>query len=139
MPTSSMRVDFTAPIARDIAEAIRLKPVKGKPRLPKIDPNVKTVDAVTFEGPFPEQAQYTVELPANLHDDAGRTLASASTQTLDGVSGSKSDLATAVGREVARRALEAGVERVVFDRGGYLYHGRVKALADGARAGGLEF
>jgi large subunit ribosomal protein L18 len=74
-----------------------------------------------------------------IDDDAGRTLAAASTQTLDGVSGSKSDLATAVGREVARRALEAGVERVVFDRGGYLYHGRVKALADGARAGGLEF
>jgi len=42
-------------------------------------------------------------------------------------------------RMVARRALEAGVARVVFDRGGYLYHGRVKALADGARAGGLEF
>ena len=74
-----------------------------------------------------------------IDDDAGRTLASASSQTLDGVSGNKSDLATAVGREVARRALEAGVERVVFDRGGYLYHGRVKALADGAREGGLEF
>jgi large subunit ribosomal protein L18 len=74
-----------------------------------------------------------------IDDDAGRTLASASTQTLDATTGSKSDLATAVGREVARRALEAGVARVVFDRGGYLYHGRVKALADGARAGGLEF
>jgi large subunit ribosomal protein L18 len=74
-----------------------------------------------------------------IDDDAGRTLVSASTQTLEGASGSKSDRATAVGREVARRALEAGVERVVFDRGGYLYHGRVKALADGARAGGLEF
>ncbi|HEY2629144.1 MAG TPA: hypothetical protein VGI57_08445, partial [Usitatibacter sp.] len=77
MPTSSMRVDFTAPVARDIAEAIRLKSARGKPRMPKLDPNVKTVDSVVFEGPFPEQAQYTVELPANLHDDAGRTLANA--------------------------------------------------------------
>jgi large subunit ribosomal protein L18 len=74
-----------------------------------------------------------------IDDEAGRTLAAASTQTLESASGSKSDLATAVGREVARRALEAGVARVVFDRGGYLYHGRVKALADGAREGGLEF
>jgi large subunit ribosomal protein L18 len=74
-----------------------------------------------------------------IDDDAGRTLAAASSQTLENASGSKSDLATAVGREVARRAIEAGVARVVFDRGGYLYHGRVKALADGAREGGLEF
>jgi alpha-2-macroglobulin len=77
MPTSSMRVDFTAPVTREIAEAIRLKSIKGKPRAPKLDANVKTVDSVVFEGPFPEQAQYTVELPANLRDDAGRTLANA--------------------------------------------------------------
>jgi large subunit ribosomal protein L18 len=74
-----------------------------------------------------------------IDDNAGHTLASASTETLEGATGSKSELATAVGREVARKAREAGIERVVFDRGGYLYHGRVKALADGAREGGLEF
>ena len=48
-------------------------------------------------------------------------------------------LSTAVGRLIAQRAKEAGIQQVCFDRGGYLYHGRVKALADGARAGGLDF
>ncbi|HEY3613375.1 MAG TPA: 50S ribosomal protein L18, partial [Gaiellales bacterium] len=51
----------------------------------------------------------------------------------------KSERAAEAGKLVAQRAREAGVEKVVFDRGGYLYHGRVKALADGAREGGLEF
>jgi large subunit ribosomal protein L18 len=74
-----------------------------------------------------------------IDDDAGVTLASASTLTLDGASGSKSEKAAEVGKLVAQRAREAGIARVVFDRGGYLYHGRVKALADGAREGGLEF
>jgi large subunit ribosomal protein L18 len=74
-----------------------------------------------------------------IDDDAGATLASASTLQLDGASGSKSERAAEVGKLVAQRAREAGIEKVVFDRGGYLYHGRVKALADGAREGGLEF
>ena len=54
-------------------------------------------------------------------------------------SGSKTDQATAVGKELADAAKKAGIERCVFDRAGYLYHGRVKALAEGAREGGLEF
>ena len=74
-----------------------------------------------------------------IDDDAGRTLAAASTLALGGSSGTKSERAAEVGKLVALRAREAGVEKVVFDRGGYLYHGRVKALADGAREGGLEF
>jgi large subunit ribosomal protein L18 len=74
-----------------------------------------------------------------IDDDAGRTLAAASTLALGGSTGSKSERAAEVGKLVAQRAREAGVEKVVFDRGGYLYHGRVKALADGAREGGLEF
>jgi large subunit ribosomal protein L18 len=74
-----------------------------------------------------------------IDDDAGRTLAAASTLALGDASGSKSEKAAEVGKLVAQRAREAGVEKVVFDRGGYLYHGRVKALADGAREGGLEF
>ncbi len=80
---------------------------------------------------------------AQVIDDGGhRTIASAS--TLDKSLREKAGLnkvarAEAVGRLVAERAKEAGVSRVVFDRGGYLYHGRVKALADAARAGGLEF
>jgi large subunit ribosomal protein L18 len=74
-----------------------------------------------------------------IDDDAGVTLASASTLVLDGATGSKSERAAEVGKLVAQRAREAGIAKVVFDRGGYLYHGRVKALADGAREGGLEF
>jgi large subunit ribosomal protein L18 len=72
-------------------------------------------------------------------DDAGRTLAAASWLNLKGFSGSKSEQAAEVGKLLARNAKSAGIERAVFDRGGYLYHGRVKALADGAREGGLEF
>jgi large subunit ribosomal protein L18 len=74
-----------------------------------------------------------------IDDDAGVTLASASTLNLGGASGTKSEKAAEVGKLVAQRAKDAGIAAVVFDRGGYLYHGRVKALADGAREGGLEF
>jgi large subunit ribosomal protein L18 len=72
-------------------------------------------------------------------DEAGRTLASASWTKLGVTKGSKSDQAAEVGKAVAAAAKAAGIERCVFDRAGYLYHGRVKALAEGAREGGLEF
>ena len=73
-------------------------------------------------------------------DDAGRTLASASWLDLPkSFSGDKSEQAAEVGKQLAAAGKKAGVETVVFDRGGYLYHGRVKALADGAREGGLSF
>jgi large subunit ribosomal protein L18 len=72
-------------------------------------------------------------------DDSGRTLASASWLSLGGFKGTKTEQASAVGKELARGARAAGVETAVFDRGGFLYHGRVKALADGAREGGLKF
>jgi len=74
-------------------------------------------------------------------DTAGRTLASASSMeaTLRTASGDKSDKAKQVGGLVAERAQAAGVERVVFDRAGHKYHGRIAALADGAREGGLGF
>ena len=79
-----------------------------------------------------------------IDDYAGRTLAAASTldaSLRDGKKGSGGNVtaAQAVGRLVAERAKEAGVSKVVFDRGGYLYHGRVQALADAARENGLEF
>ena len=73
-------------------------------------------------------------------DDTGRTLASASHLALaKSFKGDKTAQAEAVGTALAAAAKEAGVDTCVFDRGGYLYHGRVKALADGAREGGLEF
>jgi large subunit ribosomal protein L18 len=75
-----------------------------------------------------------------IDDDAGKTLASASWLTLPkSFSGEKLEQAADVGKQLAAAAKKAGVETVVFDRGGYLYHGRVKALADGAREGGLSF
>ena len=73
-----------------------------------------------------------------IDDDRGHTLASAT--SLEAKSGeTKTDVAKSVGEAVARLALAAGVTRVVFDRGGYKYHGRVKALADAARSEGLSF
>ena len=79
---------------------------------------------------------------AQVIDDAsGRTLASASTLDKDikGTNGGSTEGAAAVGKLVAERAKAANVSEVIFDRGGYLYHGRVKALADAAREGGLSF
>ena len=80
-------------------------------------------------------------IEAQLVDDAsGKTLASASHLGLaKSFKGDKSKQAEAVGKALATAAKAAGVETCVFDRGGYLYHGRVKALADGAREGGLKF
>jgi len=78
---------------------------------------------------------------AQLVDDAeGRTLAAASHRDLKkSFKGTKTEQAAEVGKVLAERAKKADVESVVFDRGGYLYHGRVKALAEGAREGGLRF
>lgn len=83
-------------------------------------------------------------ISAQIIDDAkGITLASASTLEADVRKGLKStstiEAATKVGKTVAERAKKAGIEDVVFDRGGYVFHGRVKALADAAREGGLKF
>ena len=79
-------------------------------------------------------------IAAQLVDDVeGKTLAAASWLDKRGAKGGKSDQAAEVGKLLAQNAKKAGVQRVVFDRGGYLYHGRVKALADAAREGGLEF
>ncbi len=72
-------------------------------------------------------------------DETGRTLAAAGWNGLGKLSGSKVDQAGAVGKALGQAAKAAGVERCVFDRGGYLYHGRVKALADAAREEGLQF
>ena len=79
---------------------------------------------------------------AQVIDDArGHTVAAASTldKDLRGTTGSNSAAAAEVGKRIAAAAVKAGVTQVVFDRGGFLFHGRVKALADAAREGGLEF
>ena len=74
-----------------------------------------------------------------IDDQSGRTIAGASWQGLRNFKGSKTDQAKEVGKLLAANAKTAGVASCVFDRGGYLYHGRVKALAEGAREGGLAF
>ncbi|MCA6066733.1 50S ribosomal protein L18 [Chryseobacterium sp. RG1] len=81
------------------------------------------------------------EIYAQLIDDnSGKTLASASSRE-KGVdaNGTKSEVSAAVGKAIAAKAIAAGIETIVFDRNGFVYHGRVKALADGAREGGLKF
>jgi large subunit ribosomal protein L18 len=79
-------------------------------------------------------------ISAQLVDDLeGKTVAAASWIELESFKGNKVDQATEVGKLLAAKGKSAGLDRVVFDRGGYLYHGRVKALADAAREGGLQF
>ena len=80
------------------------------------------------------------EIYAQLIDDVnGVTLLAASSREKEIGKGTNIEIATAVGKLVAEKALKAGIETVTFDRGGYLYHGRIKSLAEGARVAGLKF
>ena len=83
---------------------------------------------------FRSNKQIYVQL---VDDLAGKTLVSASSKGI--AEGNKSEIAAKVGESIAKKALEAGISEVVFDRNGYLFHGRVKSLADAARNGGLKF
>jgi large subunit ribosomal protein L18 len=74
-----------------------------------------------------------------IDDEQGHTLLASSSKILTDASGNKSEIAKEVGLDLAKKAVEKGISTVCFDRGGYLYHGRVKALAEGAREGGLKF
>ena len=76
-----------------------------------------------------------------VNDVTGVTLASSSSRDKDisSAKGTKTEIATLVGKAIAEKALKAGVDTISFDRGGYLYHGRVKSLAEGAREAGLKF
>ena len=83
---------------------------------------------------FRSNKQIYVQL---IDDLAGKTLVASSSKGM--TEGTKSEIAAQVGRKVAEKALAAGITEVVFDRNGYLFHGRVKSLADAAREGGLKF
>ncbi len=76
-----------------------------------------------------------------IDDQAGKTLVASSSmeKEVKDFKGTKSEMAKKVGKQVAEKAIQAGIEKVVFDRNGYLYHGRVKSLADAAREAGLKF
>lgn len=83
---------------------------------------------------FRSNKQVYVQL---VDDLLGKTLVAASSKGI--AEGTKSEIAAKVGEDIAKKALEAGITEVVFDRNGYLFHGRVKSLADAARKGGLKF
>lgn len=95
----------------------------------------------TAERPRLDVFRSNTHIYAQVIDDvSGRTLAAAASNEKDfGLYGGNCEAAKKVGQLIAERALKAGVENVVFDRGGYLFHGRVKALADAARESGLKF
>jgi large subunit ribosomal protein L18 len=111
-------------------------------RRQKIRYNIRKKVAGSNEKPRLAVFRSNTGIYAQLIDDVkGVTIASASTKD-KGVAaqkGKKIDQSKLVGQTIARKATELGVKEVVFDRGGYLYHGRVKALAEGAREGGLKF
>ena len=110
-------------------------------RRSRIRHRIRKVIKGTAETPRLSVFRSNKEIYAQLIDDvSGTTLAAASTREKDIEAGSdKKNTAEAVGKKLAELAKAKGIETCAFDRGGYLYHGRVKALADGAREGGLKF
>ena len=104
----------------------------------KIKTRIRGKISGTAERPRMTVFRSNKQIYVQLIDDlAGRTLASASSKGVE--EGTKVEIAAVVGRDIAKKALEAGITEVVFDRNGYLFHGRVKSLADAAREGGLKF
>lgn len=111
-------------------------------RRDKIKMRIRKTIVGTAERPRVSVFRSNKEIYAQIIDDSkGITLLAASSRekALASFSGTKTEVATAVGKALAEKAAKAGIESVVFDRNGYLYHGRVKALAEGAREGGLKF
>ena len=111
-------------------------------RRQRIRKRIRKVVSGTSERPRLAVFRSNNDIYAQIIDDnAGNTLAAASSRdtALAEIKGTKSEKAAHVGKTIAERALEAGITKVSFDRGGYLYHGRVKSLAEGARAAGLKF
>lgn len=115
------------------------KPDKNKVRR-KRHARVRSKISGTAECPRLNVFRSNKNIYAQIIDDvAGVTLASASTLDKEVSGETKSSAAAAVGELIGKRAVEKNIKKVVFDRGGYLYHGRIKALAEAARENGLEF
>jgi len=112
-----------------------------KDRRLRIKRRIKKIVSGTSEQPRLSVFRSNKEIYAQIiNDETGATLVSASSVGKEvKAKGNKSEVAAAVGKAIAAKATKAGIEVVAFDRNGYLYHGRVKALADGAREGGLKF
>jgi large subunit ribosomal protein L18 len=107
----------------------------------KIKRRIRKVIRGTAERPRLSVFRSNKEIYAQLiNDEAGVTIAAASSRDKDiSAKGTKVEVAAAVGKAIGEKALKAGINTISFDRNGYLYHGRVKALADGAREAGLKF
>jgi len=111
-------------------------------RRQRIKKRIKKVVSGTPARPRLAVFRSNKEIYAQIVDDTtGTTLAAASSRDKDinASEGTKTEVANRVGKAIADKALKAGIETISFDRGGYLYHGRVKSLAEGAREGGLKF
>ncbi|HDR52308.1 MAG TPA: 50S ribosomal protein L18 [Mariniphaga anaerophila] len=108
----------------------------------RIKTRVRRIVTGSAERPRLSVFRSNKQIYAQLIDDTNATTllaASSSEKEIASESGNKSEKAAMVGKLIAKKALAAGIEKVVFDRNGYLYHGRVKQLADAARKGGLKF
>ena len=114
-------------------------PVSKEERRLKIRRRIRKTVSGTAERPRLSVFRSNKEIYAQLvNDESGSTLASASSKEIS-AKGNKVEISKEVGKALADKAKANGIENVVFDRAGYLYHGRVKSLADGAREGGLKF
>ena len=112
--------------------------ISKQERRNKIKARIRGKISGTAERPRMSVFRSNKQIYVQLVDDmTGKTLAAASSKGLE--EGTKSEIAAKVGKAIAEKALAAGVAQVVFDRNGYLFHGRVKSLADAAREGGLKF
>ncbi len=106
----------------------------------KIKARIRSKVSGTAERPRLTVFRSNKQIYAQVVDDKqGKTLAAASSKALADVKGTKSEVAAEVGKQLAATAIAKGISEVVFDRNGYLYHGRVKQLADAAREAGLKF
>lgn len=108
----------------------------------RIKSRIRKVVSGTTERPRLSVFRSNKEIYAQIVDDVtGKTVAAASSRDkeISKEKGTKSDIAKLVGKAVAEKAMKSGVDTISFDRGGYLYHGRVKSLAEGAREAGLKF
>lgn len=114
--------------------------VRKEARRQKIRRKIRKKLSGTKERPRLSVYRSNSEIYVQLIDDTqGHTLLAASSRDMKNLSGTKIEKSMEVGKAIALKATGAGITNVVFDRGGYLYHGRVKAVADGAREGGLQF
>ena len=113
---------------------------KKELRRTRIKKGIRSKISGTQERPRLSVFRSNNEIYAQLIDDlSGITIASSSSTELKSATGAKVEISKSVGQSLAEKAISKGISSVVFDRGGYLYHGRIKALADGAREGGLKF